>query len=222
MNRAQESQFEKKWSLAAEGIVLFIGVPAAYVIGWLPIPIIVLLLITAGGCWLALRVQLRIEPRDLIRCQAPKTEWRRVLVTYALAVPLLAGLLWLLKPEALFSLMSRNPKVWMFVMIAYPLVSVIPQELVYRFFFFERYRPLFGCGTGMVIASAVVFSYGHIAFRNWPAVVLTFFGGLLFARTYQRTSSLMFVAIEHALYGCALFTLGFGEFLLDGTLRLFR
>jgi membrane protease YdiL (CAAX protease family) len=222
VNRAQESQSAPKWSLAAECLALFTGVPAAYVIGWLRIPIIVVLLIAAGGCWLALRLQQRIEPRDLIRCHVPKTEWRRVLATYALAVPLLAGLLWLLKPEALFSLMSRNPKAWMFVMIAYPLVSVIPQELVYRVFFFDRYQPLFGSGIGMVFASAVVFSYGHIAFRNWPAVALTFFGGLLFARTYQRTSSLMFVAIEHALYGCALFTLGFGEFLLDGTLRLFR
>jgi membrane protease YdiL (CAAX protease family) len=222
VNRAQEPQSEQKWLLAVECAALFLGVPAAYLIGWLPMPILFLLLIMAGGCWLALRRQHRIGPRDLIRCQVPKSEWRRIFATYALAVPLLAGLLWLWKPEALLSLISRNPKMWILVMITYPLVSVFPQELVYRVFFFDRYRPLFGCGAGMVIASAAVFSFGHITFRNWPAVALTFLGGLLFARSYQRTSSLPFVAIEHALHGCAIFTIGWGGFFLDGTLRLFR
>ena len=222
MNRAEDPQTVHKWLLAAECAALFLGVPTAYVIGWLPMPILILLLIMAGGCWLALRRQQRIGPRDMVRCQAPKTEWRRVLVTYASAIPLLAGSLWLLKPGALFSLISSNPKVWLLVMIIYPLVSVLPQELVYRVFFFDRYRPLFGHGLGMVIASAAVFSFGHITFRNWPAVALTFLGGLLFARSYQRTSSMLFAAFEHALYGWAIFTVGWGEFFLEGTLRLFR
>jgi len=50
-----------------------------------------------------------------------------VLVTYASAIPLLAGSLWLWKPAALFSLISSNLKMWTLVMITYPLVSVFPQ-----------------------------------------------------------------------------------------------
>jgi membrane protease YdiL (CAAX protease family) len=107
-------------------------------------------------------------------------------------------------------------------MFAYPLVSVLPQELAYRVYFFQRYAPLFGSKSGMIAASAIVFGFGHIVFHNWPAVVLTLLGGLLFAKTYRRTSSLLLVSFEHALYGWAVFTIGYGEFLVEGTLRLFR
>src|SRR5262249_34611456 len=149
-------------------------------------------------------------------------EWRRILLNYAVAVPLLAGALWLTKPSAMFWLVLQNPKVWLLVMFAYPLVSVLPQEFVYRVFFFERYGPVFGRGTGMIAASAAVFSFAHVVFHNWPAVALTAVGGALFAKTYQRTSSILLVAVEHALYGCAIFTLGYGEFFFEGTLRLLR
>jgi hypothetical protein len=44
----------------------------------------------------------------------------------------------------------------------------------------------------------------------------------LFGITYQRTSTLLVTAAEHALYGCAIFTIGFGEFFVEGTLRWLR
>jgi membrane protease YdiL (CAAX protease family) len=222
MNHCGKSNQPRKSWLAIECAALFAGVPAVYAIVRPPIPVIVLLIVMAGGCWLSLRHRQRIEPCDLIRWKVPKAEWQRVLATWAIALPLLACLLWFLKPDALFSLLTQNPKAWAFVMLAYPLVSVFPQEFVYRVFFFDRYRPLFGSGVGMVFASAVMFSFGHVVFHNFPAVGLTFLGGWLFARTYQRSASLPLVAIEHALYGCAVFTIGLGEFLLDGTMRLFR
>jgi len=55
---------------------------------------------------------------------------------------------------------------WVLIFILYPLFSVYPQELLYRTFFFHRYRPLFGGGWGMVIASALAFGFVHIIFRN--------------------------------------------------------
>jgi membrane protease YdiL (CAAX protease family) len=139
---------------------------------------------------------------------------------YAIAVPLLVCALWLTKPASMFWLVLRYPKIWLLVMFAYPIVSVLPQEFVYRVFFFERYRTLFRRGFGMIAASAAVFSFGHVVFHNWPAVALTAAGGALFARTYQRTSSVWLVAVEHALYGCAIFTIGYGEFFFEGTLRM--
>ena len=207
---------------AIECVLLFIGVPSAYFLGWLPIPVILLLLVMAGGCWFALRLRKRITLRDLTRMNAPACEWRRIIWAYALAFLLLAGLLWLTKPGALFTLIRHRPMVWLLVMFAYPLISVFPQEFVYRVFFFDRYRPLFGQGDGIIIVSAAVFAYGHIVFHNWPSVVLTFLGGWLFARTYQRTASVVLVATEHALYGWAIFTIGYGEFFLEGTMRIFR
>lgn len=222
MNRLEASHRVQKFWLAVECCALFAGVPAAYVAGWLPVHIILLLLLMAAGCWLALWRRHKIRLLDLLRVRAPWPEWRRVIGIYAVAVPVLVCLLWLTKPDALFSLAFLHPKIWLLVMFAYPIVSVFPQELIYRVFFFERYRPLFGRGAGMITASAAVFSFGHVVFHNWPAVVLTFIGGWLFAKTYQRTASLQLVAAEHALYGCAVFTIGYGEFFYDGTLRLFH
>lgn len=211
----------KQLRLAAECALLYIGIPLAYAAGLLPIPVILLLVIMAVGCWFAWCRNPTL-PRKLPWLPAPPAEWRRVMVIYTLAVPLLLLVLWLTQPSAVFSLLLQRPKLWLIVMLAYPLVSVLPQEFVYRVFFFDRYRELFGNDTGMVIASAAVFSLGHLVFRNWQSVVLTFVGGFLFARTYQRTASLKLVSVEHALYGCALFTLGYGRYFFEGTWHVFQ
>ena len=64
----------------------------------------------------------------------------------------------------------------------------------------------------LILLSALAFSLMHIVFRNWIAVVLTFFGGLLFARRHLETRSLFVSSFEHALYGCFVFTIGLGQF----------
>jgi membrane protease YdiL (CAAX protease family) len=132
------------------------------------------------------------------------------------------GLLWLVKPGAMFSLMRQHTGMWLLIMAAYPILSAFPQELIYRAFFFERYRPLFGQGQGMVLASVALFSFAHILFHNWIVICLSFCGGWIFARTYQRTSSLYLTIVEHSLYGCAAFTIGYGPFFFDSTMRLYQ
>jgi uncharacterized protein len=222
MNHVESTGWVQKFSLSLECAVLFLGVPTVVAIGWLRLWVIPLLLGMAIGCGLALQRHHKISIRDLLRSNVPGREWRRIFFTYIIAIPCLVVLLWAIKPTAMWSLMFLHTRIWLLVMLAYPVVSVFPQELIYRAFFFDRYRPLFGNGANVVFASAGVFSFGHVVFHNWLAVALTFVGGWLFARTYQRTSSLTLVCVEHALYGCAIFTIGFGQFFFDGTLRLFR
>jgi CAAX protease family protein len=65
----------------------------------------------------------------------------------------------------------------------------------------------------LLFVNAIVFSLGHIFFRNTLVLVLTFFGGLLFAYTFSKTKSTLLVSIEHAIYGCWLFTVGMGSML---------
>ena len=212
---------EKFW-LALECAALFLGVPTILALRWAPVPVIPVLLVMTAGCWLALRWLHKIQVRSLLRPRVPVQEWRRILALYLVAIPCLLGLLWLLHPALMFYLMLRHTGFWLLIMFAYPVFSVFPQELTYRAFFCERYRPLFGRGLGMAAASALVFGFGHIVFRNYIAVALTLVGGWLFARTYQRTSSLVLVSVEHALYGCAIFTIGYGQFFFDRLPWLFR
>jgi len=208
--------------LAVECLALFAGVPALIAARWLPLPVLPVLLLMTVGCWLALQWQHKLPMSRLLRPQVAGSEWRRILVLSLIAIPGLVGLLWMINSSRMFFLPLHHPGFWLLILFAYPLLSVFPQELIYRAFFFERYRPLFGSGLGMALASALAFGFGHVVFRNPVAVALTLVGGWLFATTYQRTSSLVCVASEHALYGCAIFTIGYGAFFVDRFLWLFR
>ena len=72
---------------------------------------------------------------------------------------------------------------------------------------------LFKNRSVFVFVNAIVFSLAHIFFRNSLVLLLTFLGGILFAITFNKTRSTILVTIEHAIYGCWLFTVGMGEML---------
>ena len=115
--------------------------------------------------------------------------------------------------DNLFSVVINKPKMWIIIIFVYSFLSVYPQELIYRTFFFQRYTRLFSSNNLFIFMNAVVFSLGHIFFKNPLVIVLTFFGGLIFALTYSKTKSTLLVSIEHAIYGCWLFTVGMGSML---------
>jgi membrane protease YdiL (CAAX protease family) len=70
-----------------------------------------------------------------------------------------------------------------------------------------------------ILASAAAFGLAHLVLWNPLAVGLSALGGWMFASTYLRTRSLPAVCWEHALYGVALFTIGFGRYFVTGWLR---
>jgi uncharacterized protein len=137
-------------------------------------------------------------------------------VFFCVALALWLGVRWR-APELEWSFFRQRPGLWALVMVAYPVLSVYPQGLLYRAFFFERYRALFPGYWTMIMLSAAVFSFLHIIFRNTLAVALTFAGGLLFAFRYAESGSLATSCFEHALYGCWLFTVGLGQYFYHGT-----
>jgi membrane protease YdiL (CAAX protease family) len=126
---------------------------------------------------------------------------------------LLLGLMfWLATPRLLFSLIKSAPMLWLLVMILYPVFSVYPQELLYRAYFYHRYKPLFGNGAGMIAVSAFLFGFVHIIFGNWISMTLTAIGGFLFGLTYRKSGSLLLACLEHALFGDFIFTIGMGHY----------
>ena len=143
-------------------------------------------------------------------------DWLRMGLRALAGAALLAVALRILRPDALFKFPLEKTGFWAAVMLLYPVLSVVPQGMVYRALFFERYAPLFG--RFACAASAVVFGLGHIVFNNPHAVVLTLVGGAVFAWQHRRTGSLVFVNAEHALLGNLAFTIGWGVFLHAGTL----
>ena len=124
---------------------------------------------------------------------------------------LLGRELWGLRfPDLMFPLPRHKPGLWAIIVVGYPLLSVLPQNVVWRVFLMHRYRGLFGGGVLMVAASALTFGAAHAVMLNWFAVVTTLVGGVFFAQTYRRSGSMLLASIEHALYGLWMFTVGYG------------
>lgn len=152
------------------------------------------------------------------RAGITRAELLLVLTRFVVCAAAMTLLTYHFKPELLFNFVRGNPKFWLLVMVAYPLLSVIPQEIIFRRYLFTRFETIFS-PTVMLLVSGLGFGFAHIVFNNWVAPVLCAVGGLMFARTYQRSHSLALVALEHALYGDFLFTLGLGRYFYHGAVH---
>jgi uncharacterized protein len=203
--------------LIAEFVVIFVALPLAYRFLPMRIPALpVLWAVSAYAVW-----QLMRDPtfeRSRLWNGGQLTSHLGAIATIFAYVALVIwlGVRWL-APDLEWSFVRKRPLFWAIVMVAYPILSVYPQGIIYRAFFFERYRALFPGGWMMILASAAVFSFMHIIFRNPLAVAFTFAGGILFAYRYAETGSLAASGFEHALYGCWLFTVGLGRYFYHGT-----
>lgn len=150
--------------------------------------------------------------RPLLRLGALWPYLRGILLRAALAAGVIAALTCWLRPDDLLRFPRTRPVTWALVMLLYPVLSAYPQELIYRTCFFRRYALIFPSPPAMLLASSIAFAWLHIVFGNMPAVVLSFIGGLILSHTYQRSYSTLAVTVEHALYGCLLFTIGLGRY----------
>lgn len=143
---------------------------------------------------------------------------RRVLRVFVPAGLVVTGLTWIFEPELFLRFPRENTRTWTIVMIGYPLLSVYPQEIIFRSYLFHRYRAILPDDRTRVIASAVTFGLAHVFFANWIAPVMSAVGGWLFARTYARTRSTVIASVEHGLWGDLIFTIGLGWYFYGGAI----
>lgn len=202
-------------ALAIECGAVFIGVPLLLRGGAIPLRPIPALLLVAAGAFLVLRAE-GFDVRARVRLTAAKPYLAAALGRTTLLCAGLALLTALLLPDLLLDFPERDPRLWALVMLAYPLLSVLPQELLFRAFFFQRYQAMFGAGRTMILVSAAAFGLVHVIFGSWISIGLSFLGGLLFASTYSRTGSLFLTTLEHAIYGDVIFTIGLGRYFYVG------
>lgn len=138
--------------------------------------------------------------------------------TFLIGGSLLALAYWWLWQLPLFGLPNNLPWMWLALLFVYPVFSAWPQELVFRTFFFHRYKPILPNKVWRVLFSSISFGLAHLIFGNLWAVLLASLGGLLFALTYVRSRSTILVALEHSVWGLWCFTLGVGQFFDGGAL----
>ncbi|MFG2039729.1 CPBP family intramembrane glutamic endopeptidase [Dactylosporangium sp. NPDC048998] len=203
--------------MVAEFMLVFVALPVLFAFVKVPGgPIPILLLLTVVVAFYVRRAR-DFDRRDLWRASALRPALPSILRLWALAAVVAVAAVLLFDREHLFDLPRRNPALWALIVVAYPVVSVYPQELLFRAFLLHRYARLFRGERAAAAASAVSFGLAHLLFGNPVAVVLTLLGGWLFARRYQRTRSLLTACVEHAAYGLLIFTVGLGRFFYHGT-----
>ena len=199
-----------------ELVIIFFMVPILFLVIPTRIPKLpCLILISAVCCVLLLKDNtfLRSQFYDL---KPISTFFKAILLRTLLIGLSLAGIALIMKPEALFYFPKTKTTFWMLMVLLYPILSAYPQELIYRGYFFHRYKGIFRNRDSMIWASTFAFAFMHIIFENPVAPLLTLPGGYLFAKTYERTRSLAVVGIEHAIYGDLIFTIGLGMYFYKG------
>jgi hypothetical protein len=201
-----------RWWRFAEYVLLFYGLVGLYIAAPVPGGPIPVLLVTAVAVLAYLRRSAGFDRAVLTR----RGPLRSAVLLWAAVSALAAVAILVADPDRLFDLPRQEPLLWAAVVIFYPLVSVYPQELLFRAFLLHRYAPVFGTGRRAAAASAAAFGFAHLLFGNVLAVLATVAGGWLFARRYQRTGSLTAVSAEHAWYGITIFTIGLGQFFYHG------
>ncbi len=127
---------------------------------------------------------------------------------------LLAAVVYLIKPELFLQWPLQEPELWMLTLLFYPIVSVIPQEIIFRTFFFHRYKQILPSKMARWGLSTFVFGLVHLVYGNWVAMVLSWIGGALFGYRYMQTRSTPVVVVEHAIWGSFIFTVGLGSYLV--------
>lgn len=142
-----------------------------------------------------------------------------ILIRWVIACIGMSIFIYFYDPARMFGLLNNRPDIVPFLLVLYPILSALPQELIFCSFFFKRYEAFFGNSTKMVIASAIIFAYAHCLFINPVAPTLSLVGGLIFASTYLKTKSLALVTIEHGLYGNFLFLVGLGYYFYHGNVN---
>jgi membrane protease YdiL (CAAX protease family) len=196
----------------SELVIIFIFIPVSFAIDYA-----IWLKMTIGtiGFLYVLFVLMRVEK---IKFEiAAQINWRSFLQRTFSQLVIIAVLttlyMWFVDRQNLYMVVLNKPLLWLAILFFYSLFSVYPQELIYRTLFFKRYQSLVKNEMGFILLNAALFSLAHLFFGNVLVMVLTFVGGLLFALTYKKTKSTLLVSLEHAIYGCWLFTVGMGDML---------
>jgi membrane protease YdiL (CAAX protease family) len=204
------------WTLITELILLFVVLPLAFRFKPFPFPPIPALWLLAAYCLYRLLRDAAFDRRQLWNEQALPGVAPQIVLVFGITAAMVGAAVYFLAPQMLFNFVKRAPAFWALVMVLYPILSVYPQGIIYRAFFFERYRRLFPNNMLLIVTSAIAFSFVHIIFRNPIAIIFTLLGGLLFAWRYAETGSLFTSSFEHALYGCWMFTVGLGQYFYKG------
>ena len=201
--------------LWAEFVVLFGGVPVAMAVFFGQYPLFPVILSFAVLALMLLALTPGFSMSELRR--GPVAGQWKLIAGFALAGAVLCvGLTLALVPERLLELPRQRTGLWLLILVAYPLVSALPQELIYRVLFFRRYGELFRGDRMALAVNGAAFGLAHLFYMNPLTIGLTAVAGLVFGAVYLRFGSVLLTSVLHGLAGQLVFTSGLGIYFYHG------
>ena len=162
---------------------------------------VILLYFTKGFFWRSLTGSIKIKPIIILG-----------VITFIFA----SLICWIILPERFWFIIINAPYVMVAIAILYPIFLVIPQELVYRALFFERYGHLFSSQRQAIFINALLFSFGHLMYWHIVVWFMTFIGSFIFSYAYLRPNGFMQTIALHSIAGIAIFASGLGWLFYSG------
>jgi membrane protease YdiL (CAAX protease family) len=205
--------------LAVEFAALFVVAPVGLAVFLPPSAMFPALFAVTGAGLLLLHLTPGFHWRELFR-GAGRIGWGRVAALALVTASVGYGVVQATSPGSFLALPRRNPQLMLMIAVFYPLVSALPQEIVFRPLFFRRYGALLPEGrVAQILMNAGVFSFAHLMYWSWIVAAMTFAGGLAFAWSYRVRGNFPEAVVAHSIAGVILFALGLGIFFYSGNVE---
>ncbi|MFO7911638.1 MAG: CPBP family intramembrane glutamic endopeptidase [Desulfotignum sp.] len=211
----------KKLRLKIECLVLFFMVPIA--LYWfrhmLAFKLAPVLLLSAFICLIYLFSDKTFDRSVLWKMPDLSTHMQHILITL-MGISLFLGLFTYLLYENLFLVFPINrPNAALIFVLLYPLLGALPQEIIFKSFFFHRYGDIFPGQVSLVVLNGLSFGLFHLWYANMIAPVFSIFAGMILGYRYLKTQSLLITSIEHSIMGIFLYLIGLGWFFYSGSIQ---
>ncbi|WP_081381046.1 CPBP family intramembrane glutamic endopeptidase [Rhodovulum sulfidophilum] len=209
LDLALERRMPRRGRLWGEFVLFYVCTPLAIAVFMPPQALFpVLLSLTAVGLGLLSHTE-GFRWSELIRGLRGIDPW--LVLGFAVVTTAIVGTLTVLVvPQDALALVRGNPLLLASILLLYPPLSALPQEIVFRVLFFRRYGPILPGLRAAIVMNAALFSLAHLMYWNAVVCGLTFLGGLVFAWACEARRNFPLAVILHAVAGWILFTGGLG------------
>lgn len=202
----------KKAFLYIELLIIFLLIPALFMLQILPKNYMFFVL------WIgSLYALYHIKKSNLNLFKGFKfDEFKDIFKRFLILSIFLTIFTFIFSKNSFLFLPKQKIDIWILVMLFYPILSAFFQEVIFRTFFALRYINLFKNKNFFIFINALIFALVHLLYGNLIAVIFSFFGGILFIKTYLKSNSTLLCWVEHSLYGNFIFTIGLGHYFYNG------
>lgn len=211
----------KRYALWAECAAIFFILPITlywfrHALAFKLLPVVILLALI---CLAFLFADKTFEPSVLWNTRDFGRHLTEILIAFVCIGIFLAAFTYFVYGHRFLVFPIDKPNACLIFILMYPLLSALPQEIIFKSFFFHRYGSIFPGPVPLILFNGLSFGLFHLWYANVIAPVFSVFAGMILAYRYLKTRSLIMITIEHSLLGIFLYIIGLGWFFYSGSIH---